>query len=158
MTLNFSSTRSCSAPQSGRHRQNWNKSDRSILRRKGPAFYDPNPPAVFPPGTLVVSEGTEGQGAHKMLLQVGGSRAQLNTIHPPAVAARCHKKTEPCCGASTGEPLLDSNTAVSKQKACVAAQESVTCPKAGSSTGRMSQPCTELLQAQSFERQLCRES
>lgn len=113
------------------------------------------PPQFF---LLAVSEGTEGQGAHKPLPQVGGSWAQLNTIHPPPVAARCHKKTESCCGASTGEPLLDSNTALSKQKACVAAQESVTCPKVGSSTGRMSQPCTELLQAQSFERQLCSES
>lgn len=38
-------------------------------------------PPLLPPGTLVVSEGTEGQGAHKTLLRVGGSWAQVSTIH-----------------------------------------------------------------------------
>lgn len=86
MTLNFSSTRSCSAPQSGRHRQSWDKSDRRTLRRKGPAFYDPNSPAVFPPGTLVVSEGTEGQGAHKTF----ASGRELSTAkHNPPTSSGC---------------------------------------------------------------------
>lgn len=43
-------------------------------------FYGPNPPVFLPPGTVVASEGTEGQGAQKTLPQVGGSWAQVNTI------------------------------------------------------------------------------
>lgn len=69
----------------------------------------------------------------------------------PTVGARCHRRTKSCCQASTGEQLLDSNIVLRKQNPCIAAQETVRCPKAGSGTGHTSLSPHEA----PFERQRC---
>lgn len=75
-----------------------------------------------------------------------------------AEVARCQRKTKSCRRAGTGELLLDSNVVLRKQSPRIAAQETVTCPKAVSGTGRTSLgPYAEPGEA-ALERQLCRRS
>lgn len=79
-------------------------------------------PVFQPPGTLVVSEATEGHRTHERLLQVGGSWAQFTSggrkvpqkdkilssrrhWRTPPGLERCFKKAKPlywCSGAHEG--------------------------------------------------------
>lgn len=119
--------------------ESWNTTDRRTLRRKGPKVLWSKSPCVFWLLAHWLSV-RELRGKEHTNTATGGREQGTGKHNPPAVVARCHRKTESCCGASTGEPLLDLNTVLSKQNPCMAAQESVTRPKAGSSTGRTSQP------------------
>lgn len=82
--FNFMS--SCPAPQIDRHgRQSWNSADRTTPRRKGKEVLWSRHPVFQPLGPLAVNEVTKGHRAHKRLLHVGGSWAQVSTIHQPCL-------------------------------------------------------------------------